>query len=126
MHLREEDEANDRVRLEYLDEYGRPMTAKEAFRRQCHNFHGKGPSKRVLEKRMRRFEEERRVAKAHSRDTPLQMMSTLQHVQQLTQPFVRLSGHSTLREEVIARAGALAAEQSGEGASPGGKQPRTR
>ncbi|KAG8458113.1 hypothetical protein KFE25_012773 [Diacronema lutheri] len=127
MHLREEDEANDRVRLEYLDEYGRPMTAKEAFRRQCHNFHGKGPSKRVLEKRMRRFEEERRVAKAHSRDTPLQMMSTLQHVQQLThEPFVRLSGHSTLREEVIARAGALAAEQSGEGASPGGKQPRTR
>jgi hypothetical protein len=43
MHLRDGDGGGERVQLQYLDEYGRQMTAKEAFRRQCYNFHGKGP-----------------------------------------------------------------------------------
>jgi len=35
----------DTFRLDYLDERGRPMTPKEAFRRLSYRFHGKAPGK---------------------------------------------------------------------------------
>lgn len=48
------------------------------------SFSAAGSGKRKLEKRMRKYEEEQRIAKALATDTPLQMMSTLQRVQKLT------------------------------------------
>ncbi|KAJ1619460.1 SART-1 family-domain-containing protein [Pavlovales sp. CCMP2436] len=129
MHLREGDEGDERVSLKYLDEYGRPMTAKEAFRRQCYNFHGKGPGKRKLEKRMKKYEEEKRMLKAANTDTPLAMMTTLGRVQQLTnEPYLRLTGNHTLNVETIAKAGVMAAAAAGGqdgGAGPSGaKKPK--
>lgn len=44
------------IRLEYLDEQGRPMTVKEAFRAQSYKFHGKKPGKNNQEKRQKRLE----------------------------------------------------------------------
>eukprot|EP01016_Furgasonia_blochmanni_P036928 TRINITY_DN4291_c0_g1_i11.p1 TRINITY_DN4291_c0_g1~~TRINITY_DN4291_c0_g1_i11.p1 ORF type:complete len:448 (+),score=134.16 TRINITY_DN4291_c0_g1_i11:338-1681(+) len=41
----------DRVKLEYRDSHGKLMTQKEAFRFMCWKFHGKGPSKRKMEKK---------------------------------------------------------------------------
>lgn len=43
MHLLDSGPGEDRVSLQYLDEYGRPMTQKEAWRKFNHKFHGKGP-----------------------------------------------------------------------------------
>ncbi|KAK9473437.1 SART-1 protein [Dipodascopsis tothii] len=46
------------VKLEYKDEYGRLMTAKEAFKHLSHQFHGKGSGKTKTEKKLKRIEEE--------------------------------------------------------------------
>ena len=39
------------VKLEYVDEGGRRMNEKEAFRFLSHRFHGKGSGKKKIEKR---------------------------------------------------------------------------
>jgi U4/U6.U5 tri-snRNP-associated protein 1 len=44
-----------RVKLEYRDEFGRKMTPKEAFRFMCYKFHGRGPGRKRLEKRIRDY-----------------------------------------------------------------------
>jgi len=38
--------------VEYLDEHGRRMTTKEAYRRISYRFHGKAPSKNKVEKKI--------------------------------------------------------------------------
>lgn len=48
------------VKLEYKDEFGREMNAKEAFKYLSHQFHGKGSGKAKTEKRLKRIEEERK------------------------------------------------------------------
>lgn len=48
------------VQLKYIDEYGRNMTQKEAFKHLSHQFHGKGSGKQKTEKRMKKIEEEKR------------------------------------------------------------------
>merc|ERR1719199_1973489 len=49
-----------------LDEFGREMTTKEAWRHLNHNFHGKKPGARKVEKRKRQFEEEMRLKKLNA------------------------------------------------------------
>jgi U4/U6.U5 tri-snRNP-associated protein 1 len=44
------------VKLEYRDEYGRKLTQKEAFRQLSYRFHGYGPGKKKLEKRLKAME----------------------------------------------------------------------
>lgn len=44
--------------LQHKDEYGRVLAPKEAFRRQCHQFHGIFPSKSTQEKRRRQVAQE--------------------------------------------------------------------
>ena len=46
------------VKVEYVDDNGRMMTPKEAFRYLSHRFHGKGSGKRKTEKRSRKVEME--------------------------------------------------------------------
>ncbi|KAF8420083.1 SART-1 protein [Tirmania nivea] len=48
------------VKLEYKDEFGREMSAKEAFKYLSHQFHGKGSGKAKTEKRLKRIDEERK------------------------------------------------------------------
>ena len=55
-------DANDRVRLERYDEFGRVMTPKEAFRELCHRFHGKAPGKKRMAKRLNSTGTSRRVS----------------------------------------------------------------
>ncbi|CAN7106978.1 unnamed protein product [Brassica rapa subsp. narinosa] len=45
------------IRIDRVDECGRIMTEKEAFKKLCHGFHGKKPGKRKQEKRMKKHED---------------------------------------------------------------------
>ena len=46
------------VKLEYNDDSGRQLNAKEAFRVLSHKFHGKGPGKNKIDKRMKKLQQE--------------------------------------------------------------------
>ena len=46
------------VKLEYNDDTGRQLNAKEAFRVLSHKFHGKGPGKNKIDKRMKKLQQE--------------------------------------------------------------------
>ncbi|KAI9741262.1 MAG: hypothetical protein M1834_002978 [Cirrosporium novae-zelandiae] len=48
------------VQLKYVDEFGRDMDAKEAFKHLSHQFHGKGSGKMKQEKRLKKIEDEKR------------------------------------------------------------------
>lgn len=50
------DAFND-IRIDRVDECGRIMTEKEAFKKLCHGFHGKKPGKRKQEKWLRKQED---------------------------------------------------------------------
>ena len=62
MEFREKEGYKPEVKLEYVDDAGRTMTPKEAFRMLSHRFHGKGSGKRKTEKRMKKFEEDQVLA----------------------------------------------------------------
>ncbi len=47
------------VELKYIDEYGRNMNQKEAFKHLSHQFHGKGSGKQKTEKMLKKIEQEK-------------------------------------------------------------------
>jgi len=80
------------VKLEYVDDGGRRMNEKEAFRFLSHRFHGKVSGKKKLEKRVKKQLEEESMKKMSSVDTPLQTCNLLRLKQiQLQQPYIVLS-----------------------------------
>lgn len=48
------------VELKYVDEFGRHMDQKEAFKHLSHQFHGKGSGKGKTDKHLKKIEEEKR------------------------------------------------------------------
>uniref|UniRef100_A0A182NT84 U4/U6.U5 tri-snRNP-associated protein 1 n=1 Tax=Anopheles dirus TaxID=7168 RepID=A0A182NT84_9DIPT len=81
MDFKEKETFKPNVKLEYIDDNGHLLTPKEAFRYLSHKFHGKGPGKNKLMKKM------------SSTDTPLGTLNMLQAKQKETQsPFIVLSG----------------------------------
>ena len=48
------------VELKYIDDHGRSMTQKEAFKHLSHQFHGKGSGKQKTEKMLKKIEDEKR------------------------------------------------------------------
>ncbi|OTF75119.1 hypothetical protein BLA29_011665, partial [Euroglyphus maynei] len=56
--FREKDGYHPDFKLDYVDEKGRMMNQKEAFRYLSHKFHGKGPGKNKIDKRMKKMEQE--------------------------------------------------------------------
>jgi U4/U6.U5 tri-snRNP-associated protein 1 len=48
------------VELKYVDDHGRHMNQKEAFKHLSHQFHGKGSGKQKTEKMLKKIEDERR------------------------------------------------------------------
>lgn len=84
------------IRLEYVDESGRALNPKEAFRQLSHRFHGKGSGKKKTEKRQKKVEEEQLMKHMSSTDTPLNTLSMLQDKQRSEKsPYVVLSGNKT-------------------------------
>lgn len=48
------------VDIKYIDEYGRSLGQKEAFKQLSHQFHGKGSGKQKTEKLLKKIEDEKR------------------------------------------------------------------
>ena len=86
--------------LDHYDEYGRKMTAKQAFRQLSWKFHGKGPSKKNREKRM--LEVEKQLAEKKE-DKAMGHLQALQAAQQSTKSaHVVLTGiHAIKPSEVL-------------------------
>ena len=82
------------VKLEYIDDSGRILNRKEAFRHLSHKFHGKGSGKLKSEKRMKKIEEESMMKNMSSTDTPLNTLEKLRNRQkQGATPYIILSGN---------------------------------
>ena len=82
------------VRLEYIDDSGRKLNQKEAFRHLSHKFHGKGSGKLKSEKRMKQIDEKNMIIGMSSTDTPLNTLAKLRDRQkQAATPYVILSGN---------------------------------
>uniref|UniRef100_A0A0A9WX62 U4/U6.U5 tri-snRNP-associated protein 1 n=2 Tax=Lygus hesperus TaxID=30085 RepID=A0A0A9WX62_LYGHE len=97
MDFKEKDSYKPNIKLEYIDDDGHLLSAKEAFRYLSHKFHGKGPGKNKVEKRMKKNEQEALMKQMSSSDTPLGTLQMLQHKQKETQSaFVVLSGSKAL------------------------------
>uniref|UniRef100_A0A3P9MSB0 Spliceosome associated factor 1, recruiter of U4/U6.U5 tri-snRNP n=1 Tax=Poecilia reticulata TaxID=8081 RepID=A0A3P9MSB0_POERE len=91
--FKEKDSYRPDVKIEYVDESGRKLTPKEAFRQLSHRFHGKGSGKMKTEKRMKKLEEEALLKKMSSSDTPLGTVALLQEKQKSQKtPYIVLSG----------------------------------
>ncbi|XP_078436862.1 SART-1 family [Wolffia australiana] len=82
------------IRIERTDEFGRIMTPKEAFRMLSHKFHGKGPGKAKLEKRMKQYQEDLKLKQMKASDTPSMSVERMREAQaRLQTPYLVLSGH---------------------------------
>ncbi|XP_070497919.1 U4/U6.U5 tri-snRNP-associated protein 1 [Chironomus tepperi] len=94
--FREKSGYKPNVKLEYIDDNNLKLTPKEAFRYLSHKFHGKGPGKNKIEKRLKKQEQEGLMKKMSSSDTPLNTLLMLQQKQKETQSaFVVLSGNKS-------------------------------
>ena len=56
------------VELKYVDDHGRSLNAKEAFKELSHQFHGKGSGKQKTEKLLKKIEDEKRKMAQSSLD----------------------------------------------------------
>lgn len=102
--FREKDSYRPNVKLEYIDDSGRLLNEKEAFRYLSHKFHGKGPGKNKIEKRLKKNEQDGLMMKMSSTDTPLGTLTMLQHKQKETNsPYIVLSGSKQNQSTTITK-----------------------
>ncbi|KAL1494761.1 hypothetical protein ABEB36_010307 [Hypothenemus hampei] len=102
--FKEKDGFKPNVKLEYIDDEGHVLNSKEAFRYLSHKFHGKGPGKNKVEKRIKKGVQEQLMKKMSSTDTPLGTLNMLQAKQKETQsPFVVLSGNKQQQQTSISK-----------------------
>uniref|UniRef100_A0A915CD57 U4/U6.U5 tri-snRNP-associated protein 1 n=3 Tax=Parascaris univalens TaxID=6257 RepID=A0A915CD57_PARUN len=81
------------IRITYIDERGREMESKDAFRVLSWKFHGKGPGKKQIEKRQAKQEKKELMKKMNSMDTPLgTLQKQLKKQEALQAPYIILSG----------------------------------
>ena len=57
------------VQLKYIDEFGRGMNQKEAFKHLSHQFHGKGSGKQKTEKHLKKIEDAKKKEATSSLDS---------------------------------------------------------
>lgn len=57
------------VRLKYVDEFGRSMNQKEAFKHLSHQFHGKGSGKQKTEKHLKKIDDDKKREAMSSLDS---------------------------------------------------------
>ncbi|KAI6652138.1 U4/U6.U5 tri-snRNP-associated protein 1 [Oopsacas minuta] len=81
------------IKLEYVDDLGRELSQKEAFRRMSHIFHGKGSGKLKAERRLKKSEDELSMMKMNSFDTPLNTVAMATRKMETSGiPYLILSG----------------------------------
>ncbi|CAK8695653.1 U4/U6.U5 tri-snRNP-associated protein 1-like [Clavelina lepadiformis] len=82
-----------KIAIEYVDDRGRALSEKEAFRKLSHRFHGKGSGKLKTEKRMKKLTEEDTMKHMSSTDTPLNTVAMMKaKLQTEASPYIVLSG----------------------------------
>ena len=92
--FQEKSDYKPNVKLEYIDDDGRMLNQKEAFRHLSHKFHGKGSGKLKTEKRVKKIQEESLMRNMSSTDTPLNTLDKLrQRQREASTPYVILSGN---------------------------------
>jgi len=80
-------------KLDYVDNKGRSLNQKEAFRLLSHKFHGKGSGKLKTEKRAKKLQEEKKLLMMSSIDTPLNTAAMFKDKQKASaSPYLVLSG----------------------------------
>eukprot|EP00043_Microstomoeca_roanoka_P029721 m.22889 g.22889 ORF g.22889 m.22889 type:complete len:683 (+) comp9392_c0_seq1:49-2097(+) len=80
-------------RLEYTDDRGREVSAKEAFTLMSHKFHGKASGRAKTEKKLRKQQQEESMRQLSSNDTLLGSVAGLrQHQERTGQAHIVLSG----------------------------------
>nr|CDJ88195.1 SART-1 protein domain containing protein [Haemonchus contortus] len=93
------------VNIHYVDEKGRVMDQKDAYRELSYKFHGRNPGKKQTEKRISRRDKKEMLKQMNSSDTPLGTLSKqLRKQEQLQTPYLVLSGsgrsdHTSLKKE---------------------------
>merc|ERR1712060_403799 len=80
--------------LDKVDEFGRILHPKEAFRQMCWKFHGKAPGRAKREKRLRENIERQKQDAMALTDTPSGAAERMRMAQQVSAaPYVVLDGH---------------------------------
>ncbi|KIH57841.1 SART-1 family protein [Ancylostoma duodenale] len=93
------------VNIHYVDDKGRIMDQKDAYRELSYKFHGRNPGKKQTEKRISRRDKKEMLKQMNSSDTPLGTLSKqLKKQEQLQTPYLVLSGsgrsdHTSLKKE---------------------------
>lgn len=91
--VREPSDYKPEINLEYTDDAGRKLeTPKEAFRYMCHKFHGKGPGKNKIDKRLRKQELESKMKEVLATDSiPGSAALMISKQKELKMPYIVLS-----------------------------------
>jgi len=90
------------IRLEYVDDNGRQLTPKEAFRHLSYRFHGKKPGKNKLEKRNKQLEEDNKRKNMSAGETPLNTVEAMTNELEKTQnPYITLSGLVPVENDIV-------------------------
>lgn len=89
------DDVGKDIKLQYIDEYGRRMTPKEAFRKISWKFHGKGPGMNKQERKIKRIERER-MAKQNPLEGLPTVKALLTHQMETKSSHLVLSGSSNI------------------------------
>eukprot|EP01080_Neovahlkampfia_damariscottae_P003511 gene3511-6159_t len=72
------------IKIERKDRFGQVMDEKKSWKQMTQKFHNKMPGKNKLEKERRQFEQQQKINKMSSTDTPLKSVETLQKIQKQT------------------------------------------
>ncbi|KJH50474.1 SART-1 family protein [Dictyocaulus viviparus] len=105
MPFTEKKDYRPEVNIQYVDEKGRIMDQKDAYRELSYKFHGRNPGKKQTEKRISRRDKKEMLKQMNSSDTPLGTLSKqLRKQEQLQTPYLVLSGsgrsdHTSLKKE---------------------------
>lgn len=100
--FKEKDGYKPEFKLEYVDDSGRNLNQKEAFRQLSHRFHGKGSGKKKTEKRSKKMDEDNLMKRMSSVDTPLNTVALLREKQtQEKTPYIVLSGNKGFTNTMV-------------------------
>lgn len=91
--VKEPEDYKPEINLEYTDDSGRKLeTPKEQFKQLCYKFHGKGPGKNKIDKRLRKQELESKAKSVLATNIPPTSAALMLSKQkELKSPFVILS-----------------------------------
>lgn len=90
--VKESEDFKPEINLEYTDDTGRKLDKpKDQYRYICYKFHGKGPGKNKIDKRLQKLEQERKQKEALTTDVPSSASLMISKQKELQSPFIVLS-----------------------------------